>query len=233
MTEFVFMLTRGDRTVQDAHAVLDAVARVGLRHIGFKDIGLPFAELRVLARRIRELGARAYLEVVSEDAAAELRGVEAAPGLGVDAVLGGTRAVRAAGLLAGTGVEYWPFPGRVEGHPSVLRGPAADIVASARDLAAVPGVHGLDLLAHRFDGDAARLAARVVAAVDVPVLAAGSVDREERVAALRAAGVWGFTAGTAVLDGTFRVPAAPRGTAALLTAVLRSAEGPERAPAGT
>ncbi|MEU9795993.1 hypothetical protein AB0E27_36380 [Streptomyces sparsogenes] len=227
--EFVFMLTRDDRTVADAHAVLDRVGDVGLRHIGFKDVGLPFRELRALADRVHELGARSYLEVVSVDAADELRGLEAAVGLGVDVVLGGTHVAEGVEVLDGAPVEYWPFPGRVEGHPSVLRGTAADIVASARRLAGTPGVHGLDLLAYRFGGDAAALAAAVVAAVDVPVLAAGSVDRVTRISALRDAGVWGFTAGTAVLDGGFRVEAASRDAAGLVRAVLGASHAP---PAG-
>ncbi|MES4904121.1 MULTISPECIES: hypothetical protein [unclassified Streptomyces] len=220
MTEFVFMLTRDDRTVADAHAILDKAGGLGLRHIGFKDVGLPFGELRALADRVHELGARAYLEVVSVEAADELRGLEAAVDLGVDVVLGGTHVAEGVKVLAGAPVEYWPFPGRVEGHPSVLRGTAADIVASARELAGTPGVHGLDLLAYRFAGDAAALAAAVVAAVDVPVLAAGSVDRAERIAALRAAGVWGFMVGTAVLNGDFRIDAASRRVEDLLRAVL-------------
>lgn len=33
------MLTRHDRTVPDCLAVLDEIAPLGLRHIGFKDIG--------------------------------------------------------------------------------------------------------------------------------------------------------------------------------------------------
>ncbi|ADI12605.1 hypothetical protein SBI_09487 [Streptomyces bingchenggensis BCW-1] len=165
--------------------------------------GLSFGELRSLAARIHDLGACSYLEVVGVNAADELRSLEAAVGLGVDVVLGGTRVAEGVKILDGAPVEYWPFPGRVAGHPSILCGDAADIVASAKDLAATTGVHGLDLLAYRFGGDAAALAAQVVTAVDVPVLAAGSVDRAERIAALRDAGVWGFTVGTAVLDGSF------------------------------
>jgi hypothetical protein len=42
-------------------------------------------------------------------------------------------------------VRYYPFPGRITGHPSVLEGPEADIVASARALAELEHVHGLDL----------------------------------------------------------------------------------------
>ncbi|EWM10666.1 hypothetical protein [Kutzneria sp. 744] len=222
MTEFVFMLTRDDRTVADAHGILERIEPIGLRHIGFKDIGLSFVELKTLARRIHDLGARSYLEVVSVDG--ETSSIEAALDLGVDVVLGGTRVADGIKILDGTGIEYWPFPGRVEGHPSVLTGDAAEIVASAEEIAATPGVHGLDLLAYRFAGDAPALAAEVVKAVDIPVLAAGSVDRVERIDRLRKARVWGFTVGTAILDGTFRIDTPHRTIEGLLVAVLAATQ---------
>ena len=55
---------------------------------------------------------------------------------------------------------------------------------------------------HWFDG-APELARRVVDAVDVPVIAAGSIDGPERVQAMRQAGVWAFTIGSAIFDGRF------------------------------
>ncbi len=225
MPEFVFMLTRDDATVPDAHAVLDDMAGLGLRHIGFKDVGLPFAELRSLAGRIRDLGAAVYLEVVSESLDDELRSVAAAADLGVDWLLGGTHAEQALGVLAGTPVRYCPFPGTVVGHPSRLTGTHAEIVESARQLAALPGVGGLDLLAYRHDRLPATLARAVVDAVDVPVIAAGSVDSADRIDALGAAGVWGFTIGSAILDETLRLPGQPHGRRDLIRAVLALAAG--------
>ena len=41
----------------------------------------------------------------------------------------------------------------------------------------------------------------VVGATDLPVICAGSVDSVERIRALDACGAWGFTIGTAALDG--------------------------------
>ena len=38
--DFIFMLTRDDRTVLDALDVLDEIRPLELRHIGFKDVGL-------------------------------------------------------------------------------------------------------------------------------------------------------------------------------------------------
>ena len=37
---FIFMLTRQDRTVADCLDVLAQIAPLGLKHIGFKDIGV-------------------------------------------------------------------------------------------------------------------------------------------------------------------------------------------------
>lgn len=63
--EFIFMLTRNDSTVPDAQARLPEVLAAGVKHIGFKDIGLPLDQLKQLAQAIHAGGATAYLEVVS------------------------------------------------------------------------------------------------------------------------------------------------------------------------
>ena len=223
MTNFVLMLTENDRTVANAHAILDNVGPCQLDHIGFKDVGLPWEDLRALADRIHDLGARAYLEVVSVDAAAELRSIEAGIELGVDAILGGTHVDEALSIIADAPVEYWPFPGEIIGHPSVLAGDIPSIVASAVDLSSRDGVDGLDLLAYRFSGDVPALTQAVVRAVSVPVLAAGSVDSADRIAALQRAGVWGFTVGTAVLNGSMAIDAPSRSVADLVAAVATRA----------
>ncbi len=46
--DFVFMLTRNDRTIPDALAQLPLVLSAGVRHIGFKGIGLPLKVLSSL-----------------------------------------------------------------------------------------------------------------------------------------------------------------------------------------
>ena len=62
---FIFMLTRNDRTVDDAQQQLRTALDLGVRHIGFKDIGLPLAQLKALNLAIKAGGATSYLEVVS------------------------------------------------------------------------------------------------------------------------------------------------------------------------
>lgn len=204
MAEFIFMLTRDDRTVPDALEVYRRVRGIkALRYVGFKDIGLPLPALRQLAAEIHGNGQRVMLEVVSESEADELRSIHGAIEIGVDYLLGGRQAEVAVRLLAETGIRYFPFCGRTIGHPTLLRGSVEEIANDARRLAAIPGVHGLDLLAYRFDGDVEQLAQRVVAAAPVPVIAAGSIDRFDRIEAMQRAGVWGFTVGSAVFEGRF------------------------------
>ncbi|MCA0273518.1 MAG: 4-hydroxythreonine-4-phosphate dehydrogenase [Proteobacteria bacterium] len=201
--DFIFMLTRNDRTVADAAQHAATALKAGIRHIGFKDIGLPFEELAGLARHIREGGGCTYLEVVSLDRDSEIRSVKAAVGLGVDYLLGGTHAKDVLPLLQGTSIRYYPFPGHIYGHPSVLGGSQADIVASAVALARHPGVAGLDLLAYRSAGDVPALIDAVCRAVPKPVIVAGSVDRPDQIEIIRRSGAAGFTIGTSALDGKF------------------------------
>ena len=216
---FIFMLTRHDRTVADAAEHLHAALAAGVRDIGFKDIGLPLPALRELNAQIQQAGATSYLEVVSLDQRSELVSAQAAVDFGVNRLLGGTHVEAVLPLLAGTGIEYFPFPGRVAGHPSVLEGSLDEIVASARTLAAHAGVSGLDLLAYRARADAVALMQAVCAVVDKPVIVAGSIGSAERLAQVQASGAAWFTIGTAALDGLYD-PQAPdlRGQ---LTAILR------------
>jgi len=202
--DFIFMLTHADRTIPDAQDRVPEALEAGVRHIGFKDVGLPFASLRRLADTIRAGGARLYLEVVSLDAASEAASARVAVGLGVDVLMGGTRPHVVLPILAGTGIRYYPFPGEVVGHPSILTGTTDTIIESACRLAALDGVHGLDLLAYRFSGDVPDLLSRVCqAGAPKPVVVAGSIDRPERITDLLKAGAAGFTVGTAALDGAF------------------------------
>jgi hypothetical protein len=205
--DFIFMLTRHDRTVPDALAHLPTVLAAGIRHIGFKDVGLPAAALGELNAAIREAGATSYLEVVSLDEASETASAAMAIEIGVDHLLGGTHAAAVLPMLAGRTIRYSPFPGRVTGHPSVLEGSVDDIAASARALTDQSGVDGLDLLAWRSALDAPALIKAVCeAAGGKPVIVAGSVDDPSRIRALGEAGAAGFTIGTAALEGRFPAP---------------------------
>jgi hypothetical protein len=200
MIEFIFMLTRDDVTLPDARAVYASIAGTGVRHVGCKDVGLPTEELRALMDDIRSHGHETWIEVVSETEEATLASARAAAEIGPDHLIGGTLIEPVQEILAGTGIRFWPYVGRIVGHPCLLRGSIDEIVADTERATAL-GVDGINLLAYRYDGDVEALTRAVVAATDLPVICAGSVDSVERIRALDACGAWGFTIGTAALDG--------------------------------
>lgn len=216
--DFILMLTENDRTIPDARARIDEALEGGVRHIGFKDVGLPFADLKGLADAIRAAGGRSYLEVVSLDESSELASARAAVELDVDCLLGGTRPQAVTQVTRDHPLRYYPFAGQITGHPSVLEGPGSAVVDCARRLADLEHVHGLDLLAYRFSGDVPALMRDVCAALGKPVIMAGSIDSEARIHAAAEAGAAGFTVGTAALAGAF--PAEGPGFVAQVRAIL-------------
>lgn len=217
---FIFMLTRNDRTVADASQHLQTALSLGVRHIGFKDIGLPIDQLKSLNATIKAGGATSYLEVVSLDRDSEIVSARAAVEIGVDVLLGGTRVDDVLPVIKGTGIRYFPFAGRITGHPSVLEGSIEEIVDSARAITARDGVHGIDLLAYRSaENDVPELMKAVCAAVSKPVFMAGSIDTAERIAIVKHAGAAGFTIGTAALDGKY--PASGKDLTSQLNTIIR------------
>jgi mannose-6-phosphate isomerase-like protein (cupin superfamily)/uncharacterized protein related to proFAR isomerase len=216
---FIFMLTRNDRTVADASQHLRTALGLGVRHIGFKDIGLPIAQLKALNSAVKAEGATSYLEVVSLDRDSEIASARAAVDIGVGVLLGGTRVDDVLPILRGTGIQYFPFPGRISGHPSVLEGTIQEIVRSAQAMTARDGVNGLDLLAYRSKEDVPALMRTVCVAVSKPVIIAGSIDTPERIGVAKAAGAAGFTIGTAALDGKY--PANAQDLPNQLAAIIR------------
>jgi hypothetical protein len=207
MPGFVFMLTRDDTTIPDARRVYEEVAGTGVTHVGCKDVGLPRAELAALVADIHAAHHTAYLEVVSESRDATLESARVACEIGVDYLIGGTLIEPVQEVIAGTEIRFFPYVGRIVGHPCLLRG-AIDEIARDAVRAEALGVDGINLLAYRYDGDVPALVGAVSKATSLPLLCAGSVDRLERVRELAALGVWGFTVGTGALDGRF-VPGAP------------------------
>ena len=178
---------------------------VGLRHIGFKDVGVTPATLRALNARIKGSGATSYMEVVSTSPEAALRSASVAAEIGVDRLLGGTDAEAVLRTIAGSAIAYYPFPGFPAGHPTRLGGTPADIDAHCTAFLA-RGCAGVDLLAYRATAadplDLVRAARRALGR-DKTLIVAGSVNSAERIAALRAAGADAFTIGSAVFDGSF------------------------------
>lgn len=202
MIEFIFMLTHNDSTVENALDVLDEVSGSGLRYIGFKDVGASSATLRSVTSAAHDAGMEVMLEIVTTSANEELQSLRNAREIGVDWILGGTNPLPGVEILRDSGIRYCPFPGTIEGHPSMLKGDPEAIAEHARGLTALDGVHGVDLLAYRHEStDPVQLTRRVVDASDGPVIVAGSITTLEQIDRLARVGAWGFTIGGAIFEG--------------------------------
>ncbi|HXE46287.1 MAG TPA: hypothetical protein VN635_13980 [Conexibacter sp.] len=199
MAQFILMLTRDDVTVPNALELVREAVETPVAHIGFKDIGLPFAEMQEVVDVIHGAGRSAHLEVVSLAEEDELRSAQTALDLGVDYLLGGTRWRPVGDLIKGRDIRYFPYPGRVEGHPGTLAGSVDEIVADAEEMQG--SVDGINLLAYRHQTlDGTDVTAAVVSRVELPVIVAGSIDSIARIETVTGAGAWGFTIGAAALD---------------------------------
>ena len=197
------MLTQHDRTIDDAEAVAGAALELGIRHIGFKDIGASAATMRALVEKIRASGGTSYMEVVSTTPEAIAGSLATGRALGVDRILGGTdltAAQRELPNLAG----YFPFPGRPIDHPTRLCG-SPELVAEHTRAARALGCGGVDLLAYRAtEADPIELVQAARCALgDGVLIVAGSVNSARQIHALAAAGADAFTIGSAIFDRSF------------------------------
>jgi hypothetical protein len=200
--EFILMLTYNDTTVKYALSIFRECKDAPVIHWGFKDVGLPPDEMKTLVREMKAAGKTTYLEVVSLSEAEGLRGAEIALDAGFDVLMGTVFFDSILEYLRDKPIKYYPFPGHILGHPSILDGTIEEIVAHARFLES-KGVQGMDLLSYRYVGDAPQLLQEVVKATNVPIVSAGSIESYKRLAEVWQAGAWGFTIGSALFDKKF------------------------------
>ncbi len=221
------MLTRNDTTVENALDLVEIARELGLRHIGFKDVGAEAPTLRRLTAAIRAAGASPWMEVVSTTREDELRSVELGRDLGVDRLMGGVHVEEALRILEGCATRYLPFAGKPSGHPTRLGGSAAEVEAQCRAFAAM-GCAGVDILAYRAT-EAEPLDLIAACRRGFPdrgaVVVAGSVNSAERINAVRAAGADAFTIGTAAIEASYAPGAGP--LIAQLRAVLDDCGPPQ------
>lgn len=201
--EFIFMFTRDDQTVEDCLEVFDFVRETGVKHLGFKDVGVARETLVALNDRIKASGGVSYMEVVSTTSEACLNSARTAVEIGVDRLLGGTEAEAMLEVLEGSGIAYFPFAGRPEGHPTQLGGTSQRVAADCRRFESA-GCAGVDLLAYRAtEAEPLDLVRAAREALSGELIIAGSVGTPGRVHALAEAGVDVFTVGSAAFDGSF------------------------------
>lgn len=200
--EFILMLTHNDSTVKDALKIFRECKDLSITHWGFKDVGLPPDEMKTLVREMKSAGKTTYLEVVSLSEEEGLRGARIAVEAGFDVLMGTVYFDSIRDYLKDKPIRYYPFPGHVYSHPSILDGTMDEIVSHARFLEN-KSVQGLDLLTYRYVGNAPTLLREVVMATSVPVVSAGSIESYKRIAEVWRTGAWGFTIGSALFDKKF------------------------------
>jgi hypothetical protein len=200
--ELIVMLTHQDETVPNALELFDRTKDYPITHWGFKDVGLPPKEMQTVATAMKAAGKTTFLEVVSLSEEDGLSGARLAVDSGFDILMGTVFYPSIGEYLKDKPIQYYPFPGHVHGHPSILDGTIDDIVAHACELESY-GAHGLDLLTYRYTGNAPHLLGQVVQATRIPVVSAGSIASFERITEVWDSGAWGFTIGSAFFEKMF------------------------------
>ena len=200
--ELIVMLTHQDRTVQDALQLFERTQDYPITHWGFKDVGLSPEEMQRVVTAMKAAGKNTFLEVVSLSEEEGLSGARLAVDLGFDVLMGTVFFPSIGEYLKDKAIKYYPFPGHIHSHPSILDGTIEEIVAHACELESY-GAHGLDLLTYRYAGDAAHLLNQVVKATQVPIVSAGSIATFERITEVWDSGAWGFTIGSAFFEKQF------------------------------
>jgi hypothetical protein len=200
--ELIVMLTHHDQTVPDALELFERAKDYPITHWGFKDVGLSPQEMQMIVTAMKDAKKITFLEVVSLSEEEGLEGAHLAVDLGFDILMGTVFYPSIGNYLKDKPVRYYPFPGHVHSHPSILDGTIDNIVSHACELEAY-GVHGLDLLTYRYNGEASRLLKQVVQATNIPIVSAGSIASFERIHEVWASGAWGFTIGSAFFERQF------------------------------
>lgn len=202
MTKLITMLTENDETSHDALRLFENCAELPCQFWGFKDIGLPRVEMARLVQRMRECGKTTFLEVVSLSEQECMEGAKLAVECEFDYLMGTLYYPSVHRFLAGKKLKFFPFCGRVTGHPSIVEGTIEEVVEDAQGLEGKK-VDGLDLLAYRFKGDAVELARRLLRSVGLPVVVAGSIDTCDRLDLMKQLDPWAFTIGSAFFAKKF------------------------------
>jgi hypothetical protein len=200
--QLIVMLTRNDQTVRNAIEMFDGCRDLPVQFWGFKNVGLPVEQMKVLVDNIRSARKTSCLEVVTYTEKACMDAARLAVDCRFDYLMGTLFYPAVFDFLRGKPIKYSPFCGKVSGHPSILEGSIEEIIAEGRRLEGI-GVDAFDLLAYRHVDDPEALATEFIKAIRVPVILAGSVDSFARIDRVKAMGAWGFTIGGAFFDKKF------------------------------
>jgi len=206
MTEFIFMLTHHDVTIPNALEIFEEIKDTGLKFIGCKDIGLPIEKLQELFKKMKNADMTTFIEVVSNDEEKHFMGIEKAIRVGADYLIGGMPRFtkKTLGYLKEkkANLKFFPYIGKVTGHPCVLEGSVDEIINNGVQFGKM-GIHGINLLLYRYTGNVNLLLDRAIETLKIPLIVAGSIDDFEKIGQMKRKNVWAFTIGGAILEKKF------------------------------
>ena len=201
--ELIVMLTWHDKTVENAIEIFEACKEAPAKYWGFKEVGLPEDQMKVLVQKMKDAGKKTFLEVVAYTEEECIAGAEIGVRCGFDVLMGTMYFESVQKIAEKANMEYMPFVGKISGRPSVLEGTIEGIIEEANNLIDTKGLKGFDLLGYRYTGDAVKLNSEFVKNVRGDVCLAGSVASFQRLDEVKATGAWAFTIGGAFFENKF------------------------------
>ena len=201
--ELIVMLTHNDQTVPDAIEVFEGAKDSKAKYWGFKEVGIPEDQMKLLVQKMKDAGKTVFLEVVDYTEEGCIEGAKCAVRCGFDVLMGTMYFDSVRDIANEAGIKYMPFVGEITGRPSVLGGTIEGMIEEANNLVDTKGIKGFDLLGYRFTGDAVKLNSEFVKNVRGDVCLAGSVASFQRLDEVRATGAWAFTIGGAFFEKKF------------------------------
>ena len=201
--ELIVMLTHNDKTVPDAIEVFEKAQNSKAKYWGFKEVGIPEEQMRLLVEKMKAAGKTTSLEVVDYTEEGCVEGAKIGARCGFDVLMGTMYFDSVKKVADEAGMRYMPFVGQISGRPSVLEGTIEGMIAEANNLIDTKKIAGIDLLGYRYTGNAEKLNQEFVKHVRGDVCLAGSISSFERLDQVKATGAWAFTIGGAFFEKKF------------------------------
>ena len=202
MSELIVMLTRNDETVGNAKEIFLSCKDFPVKFWGFKNIGLSIKQMKDLAGTMQDAGKTTFLEVVTFSGEDCLEWAKIAVDCGFDYLLGTIYYPSALDYCKKNQVKYFPYCGKVYGHPAVLEGTPDEIADSAVMLQNA-ACQGTGLLAYRNKNDPEEIIKVLLQKVSFPICVAGGIASFEQIDTVNKLNPWTFTIGSALFDGRF------------------------------
>ena len=190
-------------TVPDAIEVFEKAQNSKAKYWGFKEVGIPEEQMRLLVEKMKAAGKTTFLEVVDYTEEGCVEGAKIGARCGFDVLMGTMYFDSVKKVADEAGMRYMPFVGQISGRPSVLEGTIEGMIAEANNLIDTKKIAGIDLLGYRYTGNAEKLNQEFVKHVRGDVCLAGSISSFERLDQVKATGAWAFTIGGAFFEKKF------------------------------